>query len=123
MDLYFFQHLNLKIRSELRFLCEESVFLQNFLCTNFSNTLCNQTLNRVQLLYDRLLQMRFAQSFTLEALETHENNLLLKSVDFLEIESERVASKIKELGNAVKELKKEIFAFYKDSNVGELIVA
>lgn len=115
METHSFQKLNLKHRSELNLLKDEIVFLQQFLKTNFSTMFSIVSVSRVQLLYDRLVQFQFAHGFVSQTVEMYQQNQQSKTVEFLKMEAERNAERIEDLVRIFNTIKKEIFAFYKDS--------
>lgn len=115
MDLSFLQKKLLRQHTALGFLNDEILFLQQFLKTNFPTLFSDGAITRVQLLYNELTHQCNSYNNTLNAATVHQNNLLIKTIDFLKIESERIDDEINNLNKTFKSLKIEIFAFYKTS--------
>jgi hypothetical protein len=114
-DFHFFHKLNLRYQAELGFLKDEIMFLKGFLKSNFPAMFSELAVSRVQLLNDRLVELKRLQENVLSATALHQTNLSIKDIDFLKIENQRIGEDIKDLNTRFKHLKKEIFAFYKDS--------
>ena len=107
--------------SSLVFLDDEMKFLTSLLFKYFQPMLHDNHINRVQLIKSHLSQLNLIKANVVKELLIHQgqlyshtNGLLSKSIDFLKLANDRLDDEIKDLNRSFRNIKKEIFAVYKD---------
>lgn len=125
-DLEAFYNKSKKYHSDLSFLHDEVMFLKHFLKSNFPDMFSDLRITRPQLINNRLVELKLVLENVTKDVLVHQGNLqsvinnviLVKSLDFLKMESERIEDEVRDLNHNLKRIKKELFAFYKNVGTG-----
>jgi hypothetical protein len=121
-DLQSFLKKSKEYHSDLSFLHDEVMFLKHFLKSNYPSTFSDLRISRPHLLNNRLVELKLVMDNVTKDILVHQGNLqsiinnvvLVKSLDFLKMESERIDDEIRDLNHNLKRIKKELFALYKN---------
>ncbi len=123
LELQWLLKLNKHQLSDLIFMDEEVRFLKSLLEKYFSDKPQDSHINRVQLISQQFVQLNMIkENITKDVLTLHGNlnsqidNLLDKSIESLKFQNDRIEDEIRDLNKCFKNIKKEIFAVYK--NIG-----
>lgn len=107
--------------SDLVFLEDEMKFLKSLLAKYFMPMMHAQHVNRVQLVNSHLAQLGLVKANVSQELliqqghlQSNLNGLVSQSLDFLKLGNERVEYELKDLNRSFRNIKKEIFALYKE---------
>lgn len=107
--------------SDLVFLDDEMKFLKSLLFKYFMPMMHDQHVNRVQLVNSHLAQLglvkaNVSQDLLIQQgyLQSNINGPLSQSLDFLKLGNERIEYELKDLNKSFRNIKKEIFALYKE---------
>lgn len=107
--------------SDLVFFDDEAKFFKSLLNRYFHSNLMATHVNRVQLINSQLMQLKLVKAnITSDSLRHQGNlqmkikNLFSKSLDFLELENNRIEDEIKDLNKSLKNIKKGVFTIYKN---------
>ncbi|HTN20058.1 MAG TPA: hypothetical protein VL125_06265 [Pelobium sp.] len=121
-DLQSFLKRSKEYHSDLSFLHDEVMFLKHFLKSNYPSTFSDLRISRPHLLNNRLVELKLVMDNVTKDILVHQGNLqsvinnvvLVKSLDFLKMESERIEDEIRDLNHNLKRIKKELFTLYKN---------
>ena len=121
-DLQSFLKKSKEYHSDLSFLHDEVMFLKRFLKSNYPSTFSDLRISRPHLLNNRLVELKLVMDNVTKDILVHQGNLqsvinnvvLVKSLDFLKMESERIEDEIRDLNHNLKRIKKELFTLYKN---------
>lgn len=107
--------------SDLVFLEDEMKFLKSLLSKYFMPMMNDQHVNRVQLVNSHLTQLGLVKANVSQELLTQQghlqsglNGLVSQSIDFLKLGNERIEYELKDLNRSFRNIKKDIFALYKE---------
>lgn len=118
--------LNKHHLSDLMFLNDEMIFLKSLLEKYFQPMIRDTSVNRIQLINNHLAQVNLMKGNVTKDMLIHQGNLNYtfnnvpgKSINFLNLEHDRMEAELKDLHKCFKNIKKEIFAIYKDLHAEE----
>lgn len=107
--------------SDLVFLDDEMKFLKSLLLKYFMPMMQDQHVNRVQLVNSHLAQLGLVKANVSQELLIQQghlqsaiNGVLSQSLDFMKLGNERIDYELRDLNRSFRNIKKEIFALYKE---------
>jgi hypothetical protein len=107
--------------SDLVFLDDEIKFLKSLLFKHFMPMMHDKQINRVQLINTHLSQLGLLKANVSEELlslqghlRSNINGLVSQSIDFIKLGNERIEYELRDLNRSFRNIKKEIFALYKE---------
>jgi hypothetical protein len=107
--------------SDLVFLDDEMKFMKSLIYKLFLPMIHDYHINRVQLINSHLSQLNLVKANVTRDLLVHQgdlfshtNGVLSKSVDFLRLINERLEAEVNDLNRSLKNIKRELFAVYKE---------
>jgi hypothetical protein len=112
--------------SDLVFLDDEMKFLKGLLIKYFMPMMDDHHVNRIQLINSHLSELNLVKGnvgkgllIQQEHLQSKIKGLESQGMDFIKLANERIEDELKDLNSSFKNIKKDIFAIYKELPDGQ----